>query len=62
MINPVVKKWVFASAIAINTILFPISLVTFNSMSMAGVNFLSGLLCWLGYYIALNEIEKSKEE
>ena len=61
MISPVVKKWVFISAIAVNTILFPISLVVLDSMSMAGVNFLSGLLCWMGYYMAMIEIEKSKE-
>ena len=61
MITAVARKYIFATAIAVNTILFPISLVVFDDKTMAAVNFGSGLLCWLGYYIALNDIEKPKE-
>tara|TARA_B100000941_G_C27959951_1_gene281084 strand:- start:73 stop:258 length:186 start_codon:yes stop_codon:yes gene_type:complete len=61
MISPVLRKYTFAAAIAVNTLLFPISLFVLESLSWAGLNFASGLLCWLGYYIAANEIEEQEE-
>ncbi len=62
MISPVARKYTFAIAIAINTLLFPISLVVLESLSFAGLNFASGLLCWMGYYIADKEIEETQEK
>jgi hypothetical protein len=58
---PKARMWVFGIAIAINTILFPVSLIL-ESNEFAVVNVASALLCWLGWYIAVNDLETSKEE
>lgn len=59
---PVVKKWTFIIAIAINTVLAPFSVVVLDSIEMAIVNIASGLLCWLGYFSALEEIKNKVGE
>ena len=61
MISPNVRKWVFMGAIAVNTALFPVSLFFLNSTEMAAVNFMSGLLCWWGYFLAIRDIDNKEQ-
>jgi hypothetical protein len=60
---PRARKWIFGIAIAINTMLFPISLLL-ESNQMAVVNIASALLCWIGWFRAVDDLEilnKDKE-
>jgi hypothetical protein len=53
---PRARKWIFGIAIAINTVLFPVSLLL-ESNQMAFVNIGSALLCWLGWFRAVDDLE-----
>ena len=56
MWSPKIRKWIFGSAIAVNTALFPISLLL-ESNEMALLNIGSALLCWLGWFNAIKDLE-----
>ena len=60
MLSPKLRKWVFGGAIAVNTVLFPISLLL-ESNEMAALNIGSALLCWLGWFNAINDLEDEEK-
>ena len=45
-----VMNAVYAAAIAINTALVAVNLLTFDNVKGAILNTLCGILCWIGYF------------
>ena len=61
LVSPKIRKWAFGIAIAVNTVLFPISLLL-DDKSLAALNIGSALLCWLGFFIADRDLENQEEK
>lgn len=55
------RMWVFGIAIAINTGLFPMSLLL-DAYDLATLNIVSALLCWLGWFRAVADLEEQKKD
>ena len=62
LISPKIRKWVFGTAIAINTLLFPFSLGVIQNNNLAVLNIASALLCWVGFFIADNDLKDTEED
>jgi len=60
MMSPNVRRWFWGICIGLNTLmlLFNVQIAFYD---WAVVNFLSALCCWVGYFMADNDLRKEKE-